>query len=76
MVVQLKDKLQKRMEGSKGVDPFTVLPPEIIRMIFDYFSFKHMVQVFLILLISSMVTDIHPPKQRYSACLSEMGSLP
>lgn len=43
--MQLKDKLKKRMESPKGVDPFVILPPEIAGMILEYFNFRQIVYV-------------------------------
>ena len=55
--MQLKDKLLKKMEGPKQMDPFMILPPEIAAMILEHFSFRQMVYVFSNLLTLSTISE-------------------
>ncbi|KAK2756097.1 hypothetical protein FQN54_005504 [Arachnomyces sp. PD_36] len=45
LIVQLKDKVHMKMQGPRLIDPFEKLPPEIICMILEYFSFKQLVGI-------------------------------
>ncbi|KAF2017552.1 RNI-like protein [Aaosphaeria arxii CBS 175.79] len=44
LLQQLHDKLTRKISPPTSVDPFTILPPELIDMVLDYLGFRNMVR--------------------------------
>lgn len=43
LLQQLHDKLTRKLAPAKAIDPFTVLPVELVEMILSYLPFRNMV---------------------------------
>lgn len=43
LLQQLHDRLTRKLSPATAVDPFTVMPVELIEMVLEYLSFRHMV---------------------------------